>query len=282
MTTLGKGLGTTLLVLGLDCAHALPQQPAHHLITTANLRQSVTVLLRDGAGNHLGSGVLVGRAPGGNWVATNRHVVQRQRGVCVVGIDRMGNPAVVLPARTTTQAPWLDLALLWLPRSARQALIVAVMASQPVDAHQLPLVNATGYPTPIQPSPDGPPYTESEGLLLPLLRTPLAGGLDLAYTATVQKGMSGGGVFVGGELVGINATHAHPLWPGEWRDQAGREVTRQLNDKLELVSLGISVATIETELRAAAAPATAQLNSLSGLDCNAGRSGSVDDSPKRF
>ena len=30
---------------------------------------------------------------------------------------------------------------------------------------------------------------------------------------TVVKGMSGIGLFLGDRLVGINGTHAHPLWP---------------------------------------------------------------------
>lgn len=268
MKTLIKALGTTALVLSAGGAHAAPQQPSMPVITAATQRQAVTVLLREPAGNQLGSGVLVGSATGGHWVVSNRHVVQQQKTVCLVGADRKPIAALVLPARKAKRAQGPDVALVWLPRSAKDALMVAPLASQRLDASQLPLVITTGYPTPLQSSPDGPPYSEDEGLLLPLLKNSLEGGFDLAYTAAVQKGMSGGGVFSGGELIGINGAHANPLWQGVWRDQDAKAVDEQLNNKLELVSLGISAEVIKAELKAAAVPGAEQLSSLNGVDCN--------------
>jgi len=259
------------MVLSTGCALAGPQQPTKSVFSTATQRQSVTVLLREPAGNQLGSGVLVGSATGGHWVVSNRHVVQQQKAVCVVGADRKATAALVLPARNGKHTQELDLALVWLPRSGKDALMVAPLAPLRLDASQLPLVIATGYPTPLKASPDGPPYSENEGLLLPVLQRPLEGGFDLSYTAAVQKGMSGGGVFNGGELIGINGAHANPLWPGQWRDQLGHAVDEQLNSKLELVSLGISAEVIKAELKAAAVPGAEQLISLSGVECNTAR-----------
>ena len=131
----------------------------------------------------------------------------------------------------------------------------------------LPLVVSTGYPTPLQPSPDGPVYTESPGLLLPLLNDPLQGGFDLAYTAAVEKGMSGGGVFIGGQLIGINGTHSQPLWPGQWKQANGKPLPGGLNDKLELVALGLSASTIEQALKTARQPETNDLAALNALQC---------------
>ena len=271
MKSLIKALSTTLLVLSTGSALAGPQKPSNSVFSTATQRQSVTVLLREPAGNQLGSGVLVGSATGGHWVVSNRHVVQQQKAVCVVGADRKATAALVLPARNGKHTQELDLALVWLPRSGKDALMVAPLAPLRLDARQLPLVIATGYPTPLHASPDGSPYSENEGLLLPMLQRPLEGGFDLAYTAAVQKGMSGGGVFNGGELIGINGAHANPLWPGQWRDQRGKAVDEQLNSKLELVSLGISAEVIKAELKAAVVPGAEQLDSLSGVDCNPAR-----------
>ena len=268
MKNLIKALSTTALVLSAGCAHSGQQQPSKLVISAATQRQSVTVLLREPAGNQLGSGVLVGSAAGGHWVVTNRHVVQQQKTVCVVGADRKVTEALVLPSRKDKRAQALDLALVWLPRSGKDALMVAPLAAQRLDAGQLPLVIATGYPTPLQASPDGPPYSESDGLLLPMHQRPLEGGFDLAYTAVLQKGMSGGGVFNGGELIGINGAHANPLWPGQWRDQRGKAVDEKLNSKLELVSLGISADVIRAELKDAAVPGSEPLRILSGVDCN--------------
>ena len=279
MKSLIKALSTTALVPSAGCAHAAPQQPSKSAITAATQRQAVTVLLREPAGNQLGTGVLIGGGPGGHWVVSNRHVVQQQNTVCVVGADRKATAALVLPARAGKRGQELDLALMWLPRSGKDVLMVAPLASQRLDASQLPLVIATGYPTPLQASPDGPPYSEGEGLLLPLLKNPLEGGFDLAYTAAVQKGMSGGGVFSGGELIGINGAHANPLWPGVWRDQGGKAVDEQLNSKLELVSLGISAEVIKAELKAAAVPGAEQLSSLSGVNCNSASNEATDRKP---
>lgn len=271
MKNLIKALSTTALVLSAGCAHSGQQQPSKLVISAATQRQVVTVLLREAAGNQLGSGVLVGSAAGGHWLVTNRHVVQQQEIVCVVGADRKVTEALVLPARKGKRTQELDLALVWLPRSGKDALLVAPLAPQRLDASQLPLVIATGYPTPLKASPDGPSYSESEGLLLPLLKNSLEGGFDLAYTAAVQKGMSGGGLFNGGELIGINGAHANPLWPGQWRDQRGKAVDEQLDSKLELVSLGISADVIKAELKAAAVPGAEQLGSLGGVECNPAR-----------
>jgi len=188
-------------------------------------RQSVTVLLRDPAGTQLGSGVVVGLATGGYWLVSNRHVVQDQQAVCVVTADRQSSAALVIPGNPMARRNELDLSLLWLPRSSQQPLPVATLALKSEDAVALPLVTATGYPTPLQTKPENPLYTERDGLLLPLLSQPLQGGFSLAYTATVEKGMSGGGLFSGTELIGINGAHANPLWPGRWHDVNGRPVS---------------------------------------------------------
>lgn len=172
-----------------------------------------------------------------------------------------------MPANQSKHQSELDLALLWLPHSSTGPLMVAALYRKPVDASSLSVVIASGYPTPLQMHPDGPPYTERSGLLVPLLSKPLQGGFNLAYTAAVEKGMSGGAVFVGGELIGINGAHANPLWPGQWKTQQGKAVDKQLNDKLELVSLGIAWPTIQSALKALRPPKAAEQNVLVGLDC---------------
>ncbi|MCP9856307.1 MULTISPECIES: serine protease [unclassified Synechococcus] len=234
------------------------------------------MLVRDTTGTQLGSGVLAGTAPGGYWVVTNRHVVLEQKAVCVVTADHRGTTAVVISATPAERRSEVDLALLWLPRRSKDSLMVAVMAQKPVDAASLPLVTATGYPTPLKTSPDGPTYTERAGLLVPLLAKPLQGGFELAYTAAVEKGMSGGGVFAGGKLIGINGAHANPLWPGQWKDQQDEAVNEQLNDKLELVSLGIAWPTIQSALKAVQPPMVAQLSVLVGAKCNSPKPEAID------
>ena len=136
-----------------------------------------------------------------------------------------------------------------------------------MDVGKLPLVIATGFPIPLQLRRHEPLYTERPGLLVPLLTKPLQGGFDLSYTAALEKGMSGGGVFLGSTLIGINGAHAYPLWPGQWQDQSGQSVNSALNDKLELVSLGLSTPTIQEALKLVLVPSAEQIKTLVGLKC---------------
>jgi len=115
---------------------------------------------------------------------------------------------------------------------------------------------------------DDPAYSEKPGLLVPLLKAPLEEGLDLAYTATVDKGMSGGGIFLGRELIGINSAHRDPLWPGQWHDERGQAVDELLNQKLDLVSMGISSKQIDQTTKAVKPPNNAELNRWVGIDCH--------------
>ena len=231
-------------------------------------RQAITVLLSDSSGEAKGSGVMLPSADGGQWIATNRHVVRDQKTICVISGTKSKLPALVVSGRASAGKEPLDLAMVWLPSRKKDRLNLAVLAQSPPEASKLPLVVSTGYPTPLQKQPEGPSYTEKPGLLVPLLGSPLEGGFDLAYTSTVEKGMSGGGVFIGGALIGINGAHANPLWPGQWNDPKGKPVDAALNRRLELVSLGISVQTIQAAIKATAQPDAKVLKALEGVRCH--------------
>ena len=236
----------------LSLASASPVISVKQDLPSAALqRQMVSVLIRERGGTQLGSGVVVGSLPGGYWVATNQHVVQGQSTVCIVAADRKTRAGLVWPKTNMQANEDLDLALIWLPHTSKDPLLVASIRRTKSDTGQLPLVIATGYPTSLQPQLNGPTYTESPGLLVALLQNPLQGGFDLTYTAEVVKGMSGGGVFEGIELVGINGAHANPLWPGQWNGQDGKAVEDALQQKLERVSIGISSDRIQKLLKTA-------------------------------
>ena len=270
MKAIGKALSYALHVL-VGCSIAAlpvisqakePGQPeanaaAPRSLNEQQLRRASTVLLRDLRGEQLGSGVIVAEVDGGYWIATNRHVVQDQKLSCVLA-GGQSSPAVVMPTGSSTGQGDEDLALLWLPSSKGAVLVVADQSGLPEPPEQLPLVVATGFPTPLKPLVNGPAYLENVGLLLPLLKQPLQGGFSLAYTSFVEKGMSGGGVFQGRRLIGINGAHANPLWPGQWKDQGNKPVSAILNRKLEQVSLGIPLQTIKLKLKTTTAPKSLQ------------------------
>jgi len=266
-----------VLVLTTSCAFAAPQtthttktkeSPGAAARNEAAIRQALTVLLREANGQQLGSGVLVSRGTSGAWVATNRHVVASQKHVCVVTSNRRSAPAMVVPETRERGRGPIDLALIWLPGDDQNTAPAAAIKEEPDIAQDLPLVVATGFPTPLSRPVDGPQYSEQKGLLLALLRSPLQDGLDLTYTASVEKGMSGGGVFLGSDLIGINSAHRDPLWPGKWRDGRGRAIDEELNEKLDLVSLGISAKQIKVAVASAKQPSADDLNGLMKLECS--------------
>lgn len=270
MRLVGSWISSSLIALIAGSATGTPLPiPGPADSTDSAHRQAVTVLLREASGQHLGSGVLVGAATGGRWVVSNRHVVGDQSTVCVVTANRSATAALVMPQTQSQKQSRLDLALIWLPSAQREAVLVAEVNEQVLAADALPLVVATGFPTPLgSASIDGPMYSERQGLLVPLLKEPLQDGLDLTYTSSVEKGMSGGGVFLGSDLIGINSAHRDPLWPGQWRNAKGQTVIEQLNQKLDLVSLGISGKQINQAIKAAAMPKGDDLNQMVGIECN--------------
>ena len=280
---IGAAVGVICLAGLPTMASASPKASGQQSLPSAAVqRQLVSVLLREEGGGQLGSGVLVGTALGGYWVATNRHVVQEHSTICVVTADRKAAGGMVWPRIKVEANDSLDLALIWLPHKSKDPLLVASLRQKQTDPRLMTLVLATGYPSPLQHRPDGPPYTETSGLLLPLLESPLQGGFDLSYTAGVEKGMSGGGVFEGVELVGINGTHANPLWPGQWKRQDGKSIEDSLQQKLELVSLGISADKIVNLLRTATPPnSETHAKSVAKLDCDTNKRTSQDQITRR-
>lgn len=248
-----------------DAVPPLPDRQA--LAAEKAQRHAASVRLRLPEGEDLGSGVLIGETDAGYWVVTNRHVVQSKPVLCVIGSDRRAEPAVVLPPARDQRLANLDLAFLWLPRGTSAPRMVALRAEATGLAADLPIVVSTGYPIELETGRDGPYYKEQEGLLLPLLDSPLDGGYDLTFALAIGKGMSGGGVFAGTRLIGINGVHADPLWRASWRKAEGGPVSATLNRKLELVSMGISIGTIENLLRQTSRPGAEQIRSLAKHDC---------------
>ena len=107
-------------------ARAAPMAVGQQTLPSAAVqRQLVSVLLREKGVSQLRSGVLVGSAPGGYWVATNRHVVQEHSIICVVTADRKAAGGVVWPWIRVGTNDSLNLALIWLPRKSKDPLLAA-------------------------------------------------------------------------------------------------------------------------------------------------------------
>lgn len=283
LTTGLRGL-SLLLALAAIVPAALPAKPvptpsiarsaaAEAIPTPGQLRAvrlAATVQIWRDQTEALGSGVILAESQGGYWAATNRHVIQGLKAVCVTSADRTVRPALVVLPRSARPASQLDLALLWWAKGSQPQSVATELtpaaASQLAD-ETLPLVVATGYPLSATQSPSPVRYQEREGLMVPLLPEPVEGGYGLAYTSLVEKGMSGGGLFWGGALVGLNGVHRDPLWEGAWKQADGRLLPPPLQDKLELVSLAIPIESIRPVLRAVQSQPLPALAPLARLRC---------------
>jgi hypothetical protein len=273
MRTVSSNGSFLLLGFVLLSGLVVPSSRADESSKNETHRRHVTALLTTVPGDPLGSGVVVGYRAGGYLLATSQHVVEGLQRVCVSRFDVKTTAAQVLRPKGRSQQPKsLDLALLWQPDSPDSAKkgkkpILANVEGPLPSAATFPVITTSGFPTPSHTSLPEPQYTEANGLLLPLLTRPLQGGFDLTSTAAVRKGMSGGGVFLDARLIGINGTHADPLWPGALLDASGQPVDALLNQKLELVSLGLSVSNVRQALKAAELPNPNERKGLASLSC---------------
>lgn len=218
--------------------------PASVELDHQSVREAVSALIRGETGQEIGSGVIVKKEAGGYWIATNRHVVDSQDGhhLCVITHDQRERPAFWNHKHFSQISKDTDLALLWMPVSdSSSPIMTASLLPSKIVVKTFPAIIATGYRAPtLEKDLRRSTYSELGGLLLPLEQQSLAGNYDLTYTALVEKGMSGGGVFILDKLIGINAVHPNPLWPGEWKLKSGQTASREINEKLSHLSLGIS------------------------------------------
>jgi S1-C subfamily serine protease len=221
-------------VIMLSIASPVPK--AAESASLQNRRASVVQIKR---GDQTGSGVIIKELGKGYVVLTNKHVLNNTGLICV----KSTNGIIYQANRLGKDNPNLDVAIVWIPKRTKQEIIVNLGTSMSQRfAMPLSSVIATGYP-------DGKTYSEREGILVPLLPYALEDGYNLTYTSSIDKGMSGGGIFNDRDiLIGINGIHSQPLWSAEIRDHKGRVVPSILARKLETVSVGISMASIMKEL----------------------------------
>lgn len=216
-----------------------------------SVAEDATLAVINKDGEHIGSAVSFQRKDGMHWAVTNQHVIADHASVCLMSRSGKSYPFSIIQLPLDKRHPMhMDIAFLKAPLETTTGLTTAEL--QEMKSSQsltFPIVVATGYPTSAQAKGQMPPLHMSTGLLVPLIKSELEEGYDTTYTAPVEKGMSGGGVFVDERLVAINGAHSDPLWDFHWKDRYGKPIDASLNEKLGLLSIGISVSTILREFK---------------------------------
>jgi hypothetical protein len=246
-------IGALVSVTGITTATSsgAPQETTERSERPKSTPEDATLAVINDKGEHIGSAVSFRVEGGSHWAVTNQHVVSGHSSVCLSTRSGESYPfGVVILPRDKKHHKELDIAFLRAPTETTTGLAIARLREmEPGEGLKLPLVVATGFPTSTQIRGQKPRLNRSRGLLVPLLESELEEGYDTTYTASIEKGMSGGGVFIDEELIAVNGVHSDPLWDFHWRDKYGKRVNPSLNEKLELVSIGISLNTILREFK---------------------------------
>ena len=252
------GIGQFLLaalasVTGITVAtsSSTPQESLVQSKPQTSVAEDATLAVINNDGQHIGSAVSFQRKDGAHWAVTNQHVVADHASVCLMSRSGKSYPFSIIQLPLDKRHPMhMDIAFLKAPLETTTGLTTAEL--QEMKSSQsltFPIVVATGYPTSAQAKRQMPPLHMSKGLLVPLLERELEEGYDTTYTAHIEKGMSGGGVFIDERLVAINGAHSDPLWNFHWKDRYGKPVDASLNEKLGLLSIGISMRRILREFK---------------------------------
>lgn len=213
-----------------------------------DIRRLVSVLVVYD-GKIAGSGVIFSDPKKGLWIATNKHVIQSRKFLCIQTYDGVRHPGRFVEVKELSGK---DLAFIWI--NPKSKYLSANKLLFPTSSILLPRsVTAVGFPFLLNQS--SAVYTERKGFIVSLLRRPLEDGLDLTYSSDIDKGMSGGGIFFSNNtIVGLNSVHSNPLWDFEYRYSNGELVPPLLSKALQKVAIGIPSSLISASLPLLLAP----------------------------
>ncbi|WNF13837.1 tetratricopeptide repeat protein [Microcystis aeruginosa] len=185
-----------------------------------------------------GSGIIIGKKGSIYLVLTNAHVIRGAKTLQIQTHDGQTRTASIAPNSLLKDK---DLALVEF--SDTREYSIATIAEFTINQNRIGLeVVAAGYVA------ETGQYRTTKGTLEQVSDRPLRDGYSVGYSGEIVQGMSGGGIFVDGELIGINGRSAHPIL-SNYIYEDGTKPTDAEIQQMRAVNWGISINTLLTYIR---------------------------------
>ncbi|REJ49963.1 MAG: hypothetical protein DWQ58_15950, partial [Microcystis aeruginosa TA09] len=206
-------------------------------LTEEQILQRVTVKIT--SETNRGSGTIIAKKGDNYLVLTNAHVTRSAKTLQVQTYDGHSRAARIVPNSLSENQ---DLALLEF-RDTRDYSI-ATIAKFTINQNSIGLeVVAAGYVA------ETGQYRTTKGTLEQVSDRPLREGYSVGYSGDIVQGMSGGGIFVDGELIGINGRSAHPILSNYIYEDGTKPTDAEEIQQMRAVNWGISLHTLLTYIR---------------------------------
>ncbi len=185
-----------------------------------------------------GSGIIIGKKGSIYLVLTNAHVTRGATTLQIQTHDGQTRTASIAPNSLLKDK---DLALVEF--SDTRDYPIATIAEFTPNQDRIGLeVVAAGYVA------ETGQYRTTKGTLEQVSDRPLRDGYSVGYSGDIVQGMSGGGIFVDGELIGINGRSAHPIL-SNYIYEDGTKPTDAEIQQMRAVNWGIPLHTLLTYIR---------------------------------
>ena len=205
-------------------------------LTEEQFLQRVTVRIT--SETNRGSGTIIAKKGDNYLILTNAHVTRNTKTLQVQTYDGHSRAARIVPNSLSENQ---DLALLEF--SDTRDYPIATIAEFTPNQDRIGLeVVAAGYVA------ETGQYRTTKGTLEQVSDRPLREGYSVGYSGDIVQGMSGGGIFVDGELIGINGRSAHPIL-SNYIYEDGTKPTDAEIQQMRAVNWGISINTLLTYIR---------------------------------
>ncbi|NCR78248.1 MAG: serine protease [Microcystis aeruginosa K13-06] len=205
-------------------------------LTEEQFLQRVTVRIT--SETNRGSGTIIAKKGDNYLILTNAHVTRNTKTLQVQTYDGHSRAARIVPNSLSENQ---DLALLEFSDTRDYSIATIAKFTPNQDRIGLEVV-AAGYVA------ETGQYRTTKGTLEQVSDRPLRDGYSVGYSGDIVQGMSGGGIFVERDLIGINGRSAHPIL-SNYIYEDGTKPTDAEIQQMRAVNWGISLHTLLTYIR---------------------------------